>query len=547
MRTHMWLVACASLGASLLLGRQSFAGVEGDVDLLRQVAQGHRANRESIRTWRGTATITSESQYRGGGGPPGIEGHKSRDEVAFVYDAGAGATRWSCQRLSGTLTQDGREIEEDGTRRWFSNGLVKDGASFELSAARWDVQGNLVRRSLTIEEYRGSYLDPMYYLSERGQDIHDRMMFYVENANNEKMIPATVSRTGNMVVLQVGSGSSINRFQFDLSQGCNLVNFLAADSVVTENRTFEYEKIAGVFLPTRVADGYTGKWGDGSERISRSEVTFVNQAVNEPVNPSEFDLAALGIQPGDWVRDSRTNTGYAYGIQGAGELSGVVVDLDGLPVGECQVSVERAEDRLRLGETTSGPDGTFHFGNLPDGTLMVEAFVLPTRPGVIMSIARRAVPAGTKDVRLALPMQQKAEAVKLVPVGGQAPELVLETSPGGPACSLATFKGKPVVLAFVSIYSRPCVKVLEALKALQAEKGADKLGVIAVHDRTAKPEEIEQFRRERSLAFPIVRVPDAPRDGWDCETFRAYGVTALPTVVRIDAEGKVESVGANLP
>ena len=28
---------------------------------------------------------------------------------------------------------------------------------------------------------------------------------------------------------------------------------------------------------------------------------------------------------------------------------------------------------------------------------------------------------------------------------------------------------------------------------------------------------------------PIVRVPDAERDGWDSETFRAYGITALPT------------------
>ena len=125
-------------------------------------------------------------------------------------------------------------------------------------------------------------------------------------------------------------------------------------------------------------------------------------------------------------------------------------------------------------------------------------------------------------------------------VGQAAPELVLEQGAG---VTLAQFKGKPVVVAFVSIYSRPCVKVLDELKALQDEKGADKLAVIAVHDRTATPEEIEAFRKDHAIPFPIVRVPDAPRDGWDSATFRAYGVTALPTVVLVDGERKVVSTG----
>jgi len=138
----------------------------------------------------------------------------------------------------------------------------------------------------------------------------------------------------------------------------------------------------------------------------------------------------------------------------------------------------------------------------------------------------------------------KTKLTAAAAIGEPAPELVLAEGAG---VTLAQFKGKPVVVAFVSIYARPCVKVLDDLKALQAEKGADKLAVLAVHDRTATPEEIEQFRKDHGITFAILRVPAAPRDGWDSATFQAYKVTALPTVVWVDAEGKVESVGANVP
>jgi peroxiredoxin len=170
---------------------------------------------------------------------------------------------------------------------------------------------------------------------------------------------------------------------------------------------------------------------------------------------------------------------------------------------------------------------------LPD-----DLFTIKFPDGTRVQDDRRDRSYTVVDVPTPAEPRQKAE------IGGPAPELVLEQ---GAAVKLAQFKGMPVVLAFVSIYARPCVKVLDDLKALQEKEGADKLGVIAVHDRTATPEEIEQFRKDHSIPFPIVRVPAAPRDGWDSETFRAYGVTALPTVVRIDTEGKVESVGAGLP
>jgi beta-lactamase regulating signal transducer with metallopeptidase domain/thiol-disulfide isomerase/thioredoxin len=204
---------------------------------------------------------------------------------------------------------------------------------------------------------------------------------------------------------------------------------------------------------------------------------------------------------------------------------------------------------------------------LVNGTVWsVSKIVEPVRgPHLIVTAPdRRRAEEFAESLRHYFGRMRKPESAPSAAVGSPAPQLVLEEG----TWTLAQFKGRPVVLAFVSIYSKPCVKVLEDLKALQEKQGADKLGVIAVHDRTATPEEIEQFRKEHSIAFPIVRVKESeivwsfsvglyppgvplfslrvPPDalgGWDSATFRAYGITALPIVVHIDAKGAVASLG----
>jgi peroxiredoxin len=267
----------------------------------------------------------------------------------------------------------------------------------------------------------------------------------------------------------------------------------------------------------------------------------VNEAVNEPVDPSEFELEKLGLEPGDWVQDERTQTYYAYGIAGGSEVAGVVVDLDGEPVASCEVTVRRPSDSLDLRHVTTAGDGAFRFKDLPEERLSVEAYLVPPGGGIIRNTARTTVEPGATDVRLVLPLRQKAEALPTLKAGEDAPELVLEE--GAPA-SLGALKGKAVVLAFVSIYSRSSARLLAELKALQAEEDADKVAVIAVHDRTATSEEIERFRKDHGIPFPIVRVREADQDGWEGATFRAYGVTRLPMLDLVGPTGKI--VGTDL-
>ncbi len=222
------------------------------------------------------------------------------------------------------------------------------------------------------------------------------------------------------------------------------------------------------------------------------------------------------------------------------ELAGVVVDIDGRPVAGAQVNA-RGVAKQGYANAQTGKDGKFHLTKLPNDTIQVEAYLVEPETRIVRHQVREKVPAGTTDVRLVMGIRQKEkEAVSLSP-GDQAPELVLEED--GPRVSLASLKGRPVVVAFVSIYSRPCANALLELKALQEETGADRLAIVAVHDRTATPEEIEGFRKDHGISFPILRVPQAGRDGWDSNTFHAYGVKALPTTFLIDYNGKVAAQG----
>lgn len=217
------------------------------------------------------------------------------------------------------------------------------------------------------------------------------------------------------------------------------------------------------------------------------------------------------------------------------ELKGRVVDRNGQPVAGQRIMAYGRQSENQ--EALTDKDGGFHFRNLADEELTI--YVQGQEGGQTLLYERAR--AGQTDLVMRIyALGDERRPANAAEVGKPAPELVLEE---GAAVRLAQFKGKPVALAFVSIYSRPCVNALRELKALQAKGGAKALAVIAVHDRTATLKEIESFRKDEGIGFPIVRVPEAENDGWRSETFLAYGVKSLPTVALIDAEGKVAFIG----
>jgi peroxiredoxin len=294
-------------------------------------------------------------------------------------------------------------------------------------------------------------------------------------------------------------------------------------------------------------------WGGAhGEPLTRTNVA-TEVHINEPVAPATFQIT---FPPGTRVSDGLRGGQYVVGSQ-------PVTYPAGAPEGEMSFEERVLRVKLRwrvpfFNFTDVSLDEVLKFIRAVAGIDVVLAPQVQEerdRLKVTMLVQDTSTEEALNYITTALNLEwsvrdgsvhvsPKTKLTAAAAIGEPAPELVLEEGAG---VTLEQSRGKPVVVAFVTIYSRPSVKVLDDLKALQAEKGADKLAVLAVHDRTATPEEIEQFRKDHGIPFPILRVPAAPRDGWDSATFQAYKVTALPTVVRVDAEGKVESVGANVP
>lgn len=118
-------------------------------------------------------------------------------------------------------------------------------------------------------------------------------------------------------------------------------------------------------------------------------------------------------------------------------------------------------------------------------------------------------------------------------IGKSAPEVSLQAE-GEEAVLLSSLKGKVVVLDFWATWCQPCVIELPLVAKVTAERGDRSVAFFAVNTGEAE-QAVKAFLDKKSLDIPLVLDDDGAIGS-------AFGVSALPHLVIIDAEGTVRHV-----
>ena len=125
------------------------------------------------------------------------------------------------------------------------------------------------------------------------------------------------------------------------------------------------------------------------------------------------------------------------------------------------------------------------------------------------------------------------EILKMDLVGAPAPEWKKVTATAGAPAGIDKLKGRVVLVDFWASWCGPCRMLAPRLSALKDKYGAQGLSVVGI--TTDDAEKAAVFAEKTQMRYGIV----VDKDG---DTSRAYGVTALPTMLLVDKKGIVREV-----
>ncbi|WP_019007995.1 TlpA family protein disulfide reductase [Deinococcus aquatilis] len=162
----------------------------------------------------------------------------------------------------------------------------------------------------------------------------------------------------------------------------------------------------------------------------------------------------------------------------------------------------------------------------------------PTSKSVPAPTWRRFVPpllaaslVAVLGVALLSPARNNTDGGPLI--GKPAPAFALKTLDGS-TLSLASLKGRPVVVNFWASWCAPCREEAPLFRELSTRQTAGTgLAVVGVLFQETSEKSARDFIREYALAYPNLQDPGI-------KTGINYGVSGIPETVFIDASGMVK-------
>ncbi len=288
------------------------AVVHGDVELLKTIALQHKANFESILTWKGEAfeerTSTLGDSYD----------YMLKNKCIFAYDQLQNAVRWNREPQENRCVTNG--VTQRDINANYNSAMIKEQLSYDYKGA--GLKDGKVTYHLVIgepERVRGKGnhgLDPRYFFANcRSIPIHDKLMHLYENANNPKIFETYVKRVGDLVTVTgdvtVKGQPITEKFVFSLSAGGNLVEYYNKGPGYENHREYEYEEKSGVWVLKSFKKLNITHTKDGPRRSTRS-INWSNSVVNVPFEEDEFTLEKLGLKYGDYIHDHKIGMLYKY-------------------------------------------------------------------------------------------------------------------------------------------------------------------------------------------------------------------------------------------
>lgn len=150
---------------------------------------------------------------------------------------------------------------------------------------------------------------------------------------------------------------------------------------------------------------------------------------------------------------------------------------------------------------------------------------------VVLSLERTGTPVRASIVLASRPSGD--EILRMDLVGASAPAFVNVSPLAGAPSSLASLRGRVVVVDFWASWCGPCRMLAPKLSALKNRFGAQGLTVVGV--TTDDAEQAALFAERHRMTYPSV----VDKDG---DTNKAWGIVGLPTLAVLDKKGVVREV-----